>query len=96
MDYPLYEELLRRKHPAAKWWLIGDRLYYLGLIPSCLSLSAVPVMAVAGLLGFGENYWRIFWLAVIAFPIAVVVFLIGGSLKAHAHKAAEREGIKWY
>ena len=94
MDYPLYEELCRRKHPAAKWWLIGDRLYYLGLLPAGMSLAAIPVIALSSLLG--QDNWRLFWLAVITFPIAVVVFFIGSTMKGHAHRVARREGIKWY
>lgn len=40
LDYPLYEELRRRGHKAAKWWRVGDTLYYLGL-------SSAPLFAVA-------------------------------------------------
>jgi hypothetical protein len=94
MDYPLYEESCRRKHPAAKWWLIGDWLYYLGLLPAVMSFVAVPFLAVCSLLH--QINWRMFWLAVGTFPVAVVVFFVGVSLKGYAHRVAEREGIKWY
>ena len=94
MDYPLYEELCRRKHPAAKWWLIGDRLYYFGLLPAVMSLVATPVLALSSLLG--QNNWTLFWFAVITFPLALTAFFIGSSLKGYAHRVAEREGIKWY
>ena len=93
MDYPLYEELRRRRHPAAKWWMIGDRLYYLGLLPGGMAFVALPILAVSGFLGFG---WTWFWVALITFPCAVVSFLIGSSLKGYVHSVAEREGIKWY
>ena len=26
LDYPFYEQLVRRRHRAAWWWLAGDRL----------------------------------------------------------------------
>lgn len=92
MDYPLYEELCRRKHPAAWWWLVGDRLYYLGLIPGMLSLAAVPWSAAGAL--FGVFTWAFVraWLVLLA--VAVPTFLLGSILKRHAHKAAERDGIR--
>lgn len=55
LDYPYYEELCRRKHRAAWWWLVGDRLYYLGLLPGVLALPAAGVLFVAWLLGLGEH-----------------------------------------
>lgn len=94
MDYPLYEELCRRKHPASKWWLIGDRLYYIGLLPAGMSLVAIPVVALFSLIG--QDNWNVFWLAVVTFPIALAVFFIGSSLKGYVHRVAEREEIKWY
>lgn len=93
LDYPYYEELCRRKHRAAWWWLVGDRLYYLGLLPGVLALPAAGVLFVAWLLGLGEHYLAVAGLAAVTFPVAAVVFVVGSSLKRHAYTLAERDGI---
>lgn len=90
LDYPFYEELCRRKHRAARWWIIGDRLYYLGLIPACLAFSgAVPAVFV-GLFGPG---WRLFWICAVAFVLGVIVNWLGMTFKRRAYHLAERDGI---
>ena len=90
LDYPYYEELCRRKHRAAWWWLVGDRLYYLGLLPALLTVPGAVVALVAGFLGFG---WHWLVVAAVTFPTGAVVFVIGSSLKGHAYTLAERDGI---
>ena len=90
LDYPYYEELCRRKHQAAWWWLVGDRLYYLGLLPAMLAVPGAGVALVVGLLGFG---WHWLMLAAVTFPVGAVVFVVGASLKGHAYTLAERDGI---
>ena len=77
LDYPYYEELCRRKHRAAWWWLVGDRLYYLGLLPAMLAVPGAGVAILAGLLGFG---WHWLLAAVFVFPVGVVVFVVGGKV----------------
>jgi hypothetical protein len=42
LDYPFYDELRRSQHLAAKWWLWGDILYYLGLLPAVI--LAIPAL----------------------------------------------------
>ena len=90
LDYPYYEELCRQKHRAAWWWLVGDRLYYLGLLPATLAVPGAAVGIGAGLLGFG---WHWLVIAAITFLVGAVVFVTGSSLKAHAYILAERDGI---
>lgn len=90
LDYPYYEELCRRKHRAAWWWIVGDRLYYLGLLPAMVAAPGAVVALVAGLLGLG---WRWLVLALITFPIGAAVLVLGASLKGHAYTLAERDGI---
>jgi hypothetical protein len=90
LDYPYYEELCRRKHRAAWWWLVGDRLYYLGLLPAMLAVPGAGVALLAGLLGFG---WHWLLSTVVVFVVGAVVFVVGGSLKGHAYTLAERDGI---
>ncbi|MFO0969211.1 MAG: hypothetical protein U0793_26955 [Gemmataceae bacterium] len=90
LDYPYYEELCRRKHRAAWWWIIGDRLYYLGLLPALCSVAGEAAALLAGLLGYG---WGWLLAALGTFIAGVAVFFIGGFLKAHAYKLGERDGI---
>ena len=91
LDYPLYEELLRRNHPAAKWWRIGDILYYLGLLPAFISFALMPLAVVKGLSG---QPWTWTVVAFSAFCFSLSVFFIGLSLKGRAYKMAERDGIR--
>jgi hypothetical protein len=93
LDYPYYEELCRRKHRAAWWWLVGDWLYYLGLLPGVLALPTAGILFVAWLLDLGEHYLTVAGLASVAFPVAAVVFVVGSSFKRHAYTLAERDGI---
>ncbi|OWK35783.1 hypothetical protein [Fimbriiglobus ruber] len=90
LDYPYYEELCRRKHRAAWWWRIGDTLYYLGLLPAMFAIPGAGFAFVAGLSGFG---WHWLLLSAIAFGGGAVVFVVGSSLKGHAYRLAERDGI---
>ena len=91
LDYPFYEQLVRRRHRAAWWWLVGDRLYYLGLLPAMLAVPGSGVALLAGFLGYG---WV--WLAVGTgtFVVGALVFLAGAFLKEHAYALAERDGIR--
>lgn len=90
LDYPYYQELCRRKHRAAWWWLVGDRLYYLGLLPAMLAVPGVALSVGVGLLGFG---WHWLVIAAITFVIGAVLSFAGSSLKRQAYVLAERDGI---
>jgi hypothetical protein len=90
LDYPYYEELCRLNHRAAWWWLVGDRLYYLDLLPAMLAVPGAGVVVVAGLFGAG---WRWLLSGVAVFVVGVVVFFVGGSFKGQAYAIAERDGI---
>ena len=92
LDYPFYEELCRLKHRGAKWWMIGDRLYYLGLISAMVAVSGAGPALVAGL--FGEE-WHWLWMAFGGFLLGVLVFIVGASLKVYAYRLAERDGISF-
>jgi hypothetical protein len=91
LDYPFYEELCRRKHRAAWWWLIGDRLYYLGLLPAGAFVPGAVLALGAGLLGWG---WSWLLLAAVTFVLGAVVFVVGSSLKGRSYRLAERDGIE--
>ncbi len=88
LDSPFSEELVRRSHGAAWWWRIGDRLYYLGLLPAMLAVPGTGAALLAGLFGFG---WGWLVVAAVTFVAGAVVFVIGSSLKRHAYDIAERE-----
>jgi hypothetical protein len=90
LDYPFYEELCRRKHRAAWWWLIGVRLYYLGLLPALASVPMAGLTFLAGSFGYG---WSRLLVSVVVFFVGIVVFVIGGSIKHHSYDLAERDGI---
>ncbi len=85
LDYPFYLELKKRKSPAAKWWRVGDVLYYLGLVPAILSLIATPILSL-----FENAYWH-YSLGI--FMISVIVFIVGSSLKGKSYRMAAKEGI---
>lgn len=90
LDYPFYEELCRRRHPAAWWWIVGDRLYYLGLLPALASVAGAGPALILGLLGAGWH-WLLVSLGVL--PVGLIVFVTGSSLKQKAYALAERDGI---
>ena len=90
LDYPYYEELCHQKHRAAWWWLVGDRLYYLGLLSAMISLPLAGVGLIEGLFGSG---WHRFWISLVIFPSGAIVLITGSSLKAYAYRLAERDGI---
>jgi hypothetical protein len=90
LDYPFYEQLKRRRHPAAKWWRLGDALYYLGLVPAVF--TALP--ALISLLDVVCGWWpsRRPW-PLVTFLAAVLVFLAGARLKLRSWRMAARDGI---
>lgn len=90
LDYPFYEELRRRDHRAAGWWLVGDRLYYLGLLTTAVAALMVPVGLA---FGFGDGDWRLAVRSGLLLPAGVGVFVLGGWLKGRSYRLAERDGI---
>ncbi len=81
LDYPFYQELKRRQHPAAKWWWLGDALYYLGLLPALI--LGIPALVVLIRLPFGFAKWQIWVLAL--FVVSVAIFLIGARHQTEKH-----------
>jgi hypothetical protein len=90
LDYPFYQELQRRKHPAAKWWRVGDALYYLGLLP--VLLLAIPAIIALIEIPFGVfTKWQ--GLILMFFVVFVAIFFVGTRLKRKAWAMAARDGI---
>lgn len=89
LDDPFYQELQRRKHPAAQWWRVGDALYYLGLLPA-LAL-AIPAIIALARIPFGFAKWQP-WVLVL-FVVFALIFLLGTRLKLKAWTMAAKDGI---
>jgi hypothetical protein len=87
LDYPLYEEMLRRKSRGAPWWRFGDFLYYLGLLTAMFAIPAGVGHATL------EKRAGIFPWYLLAFVSGVVVFFVGGGLKRYSYLLARRDGI---
>lgn len=93
LDYPFYEELCRRKHPAAKWWRWGDMLYYLGLVPALLLL--LPILLTLSPLPtpFSERLPQLVTWIRYLFGLFVTIFLLGSWLKGKSWRMAKQNGI---
>jgi hypothetical protein len=89
LDYPFYEELRRRQHPAAKWWRLGDILYYLGLLPAVILLF--PTLWSLFKLSSGISRWQLWILSL--FIVFVGIFVLGTRLKLKAWRMAAKDGI---
>jgi hypothetical protein len=93
LDYPFFEELRRRNHPAAKWWKWGDMLYYLGLVPAIILL--LPILLTLNPLP-PPLQDRLPHLAVwirTLFGLFVAIFLLGAWLKGKSWRMAKQDGI---
>lgn len=91
MDYPLYEEMIRRKSRGRWFWRIGDWLYYIGLLIFLSSPIFIGMVVYVKLTKTGKGsplaagaLWALF---------GACVFLLGGWLKNLSYSIAEKEGI---
>ena len=87
LDYPLYEEMVRRKSRAAPWWRMGDILYYLGLLTAVAALPACNAHAL-----WSGRASVALWYALV-FISGLALFFGGSMLKAYSYRLAERDGI---
>jgi hypothetical protein len=97
LDYPFYQRLRAARHPAARWWRVGDSIHYLGLLvvvfgPTCvwpvlvLAQDALPVAsAVAGAFVAG---------AFVTFAVGLLIIAVGARTKREAYRRAALDGIK--
>ena len=90
LDYPLYKELRRRNHPAARWWKWGDTLYYLGLVPAVF-LVLPALLPVSGPVAAAFPHWKTWVLSLLGF--FVMIFLLGSWLKGKAWRMARQDEI---
>lgn len=86
LDYPYCAALRRRHHPAAKWWRLGDTLYYIGILSAFVRTPAI-----------GLAKWKAGWI-VLPYCLAVLgagiaVNRLGLWLKDVSYRQGERDSI---
>lgn len=79
MDYPYYQELKRRGHRAARWWMVGDRHNHLGLVGSIACVSCFAPF----------TGWRSLW----GVPVGIAVLFVGVLCKRRSYVLGRRDGI---
>lgn len=90
MDYPVYEWMKKGSPRAALWWIIGDRLYYLGLLAAML----IPIGAVVSFVISLVQSFRVPYLSLIGWwVLSVAVFFLGTTCKGRSYKLAKLDGI---
>jgi hypothetical protein len=90
LDYPLYEEMKRRKCTrGGRLWMLGDRLYYAGLLGGVVG---APMAATFCFMKFGQMR-LVFMGACGVFILGAGAFCLGGFLKTLSYKEAEKCGI---
>jgi hypothetical protein len=90
-DTPFYEELKRRGHKAAKWWLLGEILCYLGFLASIV-LAFRLLLALIGCL-LGGRPWIALLYSFLFMVLCVLVIFIGDFFKGKSYKMAKEDGI---
>ena len=86
----------RRNSKAAKWWFIGDLLYYVGLLGAIIWILVGVGKAALLLLQEISNYqiWLYFLVVFVAILFFLVaIFFTGGCLKFVSYKIAIKEAI---
>ena len=81
LDYPYYEELVRRRHPGRWWWIVGDRLYYLGLVGGIIAMVVSILLKLRGVPCV---------VLVVVFPAS---FITGVLCKRWSYVLGKRDGI---
>jgi hypothetical protein len=86
-DYPLYERMQKRAPQAAKYWLIGDRLFHTGLF---LTMMSMPALFLA--------YTQAGLRAILAWVVAALAGSVGTLglgiyFKRESYKLAIKAGI---
>jgi hypothetical protein len=87
LDYPLYEEMVRRKSRAAPWWRVGDTLFYIGLWTAILSIPA----GIRHVLLSGSNHIMLWY--ILAFVLGVLIYFASHWLKYRSYQIAKEDGI---
>lgn len=84
MDYPFYEEMVRRGSRGRWFWRIGDWLYYIGIFVFMFGIPAAALLKIGtlkiGLVGVS----------------GIVIFVCGVVLKNISYWIAKREGMDFH
>jgi hypothetical protein len=91
LDYPLYEEMVRRKSRGRWFWRMGDYLYYIGLLTLCGSPVLYLIFTGSKAAGLGTPNPHL--VAGVAGLLGICVFMLGGFLKGISYTIAKKEGI---
>ena len=86
LDHPLYEEMLRRKSGGSWFWLIGNRLYYIGLLIFIAASCLLPVF-------WSRKLESAVLPAAVTAALGACTFFLGGALKTISYRIAGKEGI---
>jgi hypothetical protein len=87
LDYPLYERMKKQAPQAARYWLLGDRLFHAGLF---LTMTSMPALFFA----YTQAGLRALWVWIIAAGAASAGTLgFGIYFKREAYKLAIKAGI---
>lgn len=87
LDYPLYERMKKKAPQAAKYWLIGDRLFHAGLF---LTMMSIPALFFA----YTQAGLRAIFVWIIgAVAVLVGTFGFGIYFKRESYKRAIKAGI---
>jgi hypothetical protein len=87
-DFPLYEVMRKRSPRAARWWIVGDRLYHVGLL---MTMLCIPALFFAYTETTAASDW-IGWLAP-ALILSLGLFGLGIYCKGRSYRIALTAGI---
>jgi hypothetical protein len=90
LDLPFLQELRRRNHPAAKWFSLGDRIFYLGLLPGIMAVPCTVMGLLGGLMGYG---WLGLIVSVGIIIAGCILVPLGMAIKKSARNKAAKDGI---
>ena len=89
MDYPDYENIRTKSKWLAFVWMLGDRLYYIGLLGAIFIVIAAPVNALFTWLKGSQVGLALFNLGgFVALVCCLFLFYIGQPLKRYARVSA--------
>lgn len=86
LDYPLYQEMVRRGSRGRWFWRIGDWLCYIGVMGLVLVLILWPLM-------FFSKYDNMGMAAAGGVFLMAAVYVLGSFLKKVSYRIALSEGL---
>lgn len=87
MDYPDYEQIRQKNRRLAFLWMIGDRLYYIGLLGiPFLVLEALLSIVFTHAKGSQVGLPLLNWTGLLLLLVCVAIFLLSPYLKDFARR----------